>query len=274
MHFKSVFYEIDNYNMQKVRPKKFLGQHFLKDHNIARKIVDSLTLHTGYSRVIEIGPGTGVLTKFLIDRDLDCWFVEIDRDSVSYLQDTYPQISSRIIQDDFLKLSLADYFTENTGLIGNFPYNISSQIFFKVLDNRHFIPEVVGMVQKEVAERLSAPPGNKTYGKLTVLLRTYYDIEYLFTVEPHVFNPPPKVKSAVIRLKRNNTKEIPCDEKFYFQLVKQSFQNRRKTLRNALKAINLPEEIKSDPLLSKRAEQLDVCDFVELCQNIKQHWSK
>jgi len=260
--------------MQYVRPKKSLGQHFLKDQNIARKIVESLTMFTGYSKVVEIGPGTGVLTKSLIEKGVYSWFVEIDRDSVKYLKDTYPQISSRIIEDDFLKLSIPDHFPERFGLIGNFPYNISSQIFFKVLDNRNRIPEVVGMVQKEVAERLSAQSGNKTYGKLTVLLKTYYDIEYLFTVEPHVFIPPPKVKSAVIRLKRNNTAEIPCDEKFYFQLVKQSFQNRRKTLRNALKAINLPEEIKSDPLLNKRAEQLDVCDFIELCQKIKQHWSK
>ncbi|MFC2126075.1 16S rRNA (adenine(1518)-N(6)/adenine(1519)-N(6))-dimethyltransferase RsmA [Bacteroidota bacterium] len=260
--------------MYNIKPKKYLGQHFLKDHNIARKIAASLTGHTGYHTVIEIGPGTGVLTRYLIEQDFDFWFIEIDNESVSYLQKTYPQISSHIIKDDFLKLLLEKHFKEKFAVIGNFPYNISSQIFFKILDYRHQIPEVVGMVQKEVAERLAANPGNKTYGKLTVLLKTYYDIEYLFTVEPHVFHPQPKVRSGVIRLKRNNTKQIPCDEQFYFQMVKQSFQNRRKTLRNALKAINLPEEIRSDPLLDKRAEQLDVSNFVELCQKIKKHWTR
>ena len=260
--------------MYNVKPKKYLGQHFLKDQNIARKIASSLSGHLGYETVVEVGPGTGMLTRFLLDMDFDCWFIEIDNESVNYLQKTYPHISSQIIKDNFLKLSLSNYFTENFAVIGNFPYNISSQIFFKILDYRNQIPEIVGMVQKEVAERLSAQPGNKTYGKLTVLLKTFYDIEYLFTVEPHVFSPPPKVRSGVIRLKRNNTNKIPCDESFYFRVVKQSFQNRRKTLRNALKAINLPEEIKDYPLLDKRAEQLDVWDFIELCQKIEKHWTR
>ena len=260
--------------MSEVRPKKYLGQHFLKDQNIAEKIASSLTGHMGYVNVLEIGPGTGILTKYLINENYHCRFIEIDKESVLFLKNKYPQIASDIIQDNFLKYSLQDLFKERFAIIGNFPYNISSQIFFKVLDYRDKIPEVVGMIQKEVADRLSADPGNKTYGKLTVLLKTYYDIEYLFTVGPQVFKPPPKVNSAVIRLKRNNRGQIPCNEAFYFQMVKQSFQNRRKTLRNALKGINLPSEIISDPILGKRAEQLNVDEFIVLCQTIERHWNK
>jgi len=252
-----------------VRPKKSLGQHFLKDHNIAMKIVDALG--TSALPVVEIGPGTGVLTQFLLKRkDRSLTLVEIDRDSVAYLRKQYPLLHDRIVEGDFLELDLARLVAGDFVIIGNFPYNISSQIFFKVLDHRHQVREVVSMLQKEVAERIAAPHGNKTYGILSVLLQAYYDIELLFTVPPGVFFPPPKVMSAVIRLRRNKREHLDCDEIFFQKVVKQAFQMRRKTLRNALKSLNLPPSISALALFDKRAEQLAVQEFIALTRLIEQ----
>jgi len=245
--------------MNFIRPKKNLGQHFLTDQNIARKIVDSL--ESGVPDVLEIGPGMGVLTQYLLNRtELNLHVIEIDRDSVAYLQQNFPQLK-HVWSEDFLKADIADRFAGNFSIIGNFPYNISSQIFFRVLAFRNRIPEVVGMVQKEVAERIASKHGNKTYGILSVLLQAFYDIEYLFTVSEHVFVPPPKVKSAVIRLKRNNVIALPCSEILFVEVVKAAFNLRRKMLRNSLKTIceNLPGEY-----ADKRPEQLSVDDFVGL----------
>ncbi len=259
--------------MDRVTPKKHLGQHFLKDLNIARQIVQALSGHKNYATVLEIGPGMGVLTDFLLEeRADDLYLMDIDHESVSYLNKKYKDLSDRIIQGDFLKADLAKLFSAPFAIIGNFPYNISSQIFFKILEHRNQVPEIVGMLQKEVAERIASGPGNKQYGILSVLLQAYYDIEYLFTVEPVVFNPPPKVRSAVIRLKRNEKQELGCDEALFKRLVKQGFQNRRKTLRNALKAINLPPEVVALELLDKRAEQLSVEDFVSLTLKTTGNW--
>ncbi|MGJ3234807.1 16S rRNA (adenine(1518)-N(6)/adenine(1519)-N(6))-dimethyltransferase RsmA [Marivirga sp.] len=255
--------------MKGVRAKKHLGQHFLKDTNIAKKIVDSLSGHKKYHKLLEIGPGTGVLSDFLIEKaDYDLLFMDVDQESIDYLQNKYPAQKDKIIKEDFLRIDLGRYYQEPFGIIGNFPYNISSQIFFKVLEYRNQIPEVVGMIQKEVAERIASKEGNKTYGILSVLLQAFYEVEYLFSVPPNVFNPPPKVTSAVLRLRRNETKTLACDEKLFFRVVKQGFNNRRKTLRNALKTFDLSTEIKSLDLLDKRAEQLTVNDFVELTNHI------
>lgn len=254
--------------MEKVRAKKYLGQHFLKDQNIARKIVDSLSYGANKKNVLEIGPGMGVLTQFLVARDIHLKVIEIDSESVQYLGDKYKELE--IIESDFLKYDLDRLFEGPFDVIGNFPYNISSQIFFKILDNRNLVGEVVGMIQKEVAERISSPPGNKEYGILSVLLKAFYDIEYLFSVPPQVFAPPPKVQSAVIRLRRNNVRRLECDEKIFFKVVKQAFQTRRKTLRNALKAINLPEQIVRLEIMDQRAERLSVKDFIELTRLIQE----
>jgi 16S rRNA (adenine1518-N6/adenine1519-N6)-dimethyltransferase len=249
----------------KVKPKKHLGQHFLKDKQIASTIVDLLSLHGNYNRVLEIGPGMGVLTDFLITRSAyETHLIDIDAESVEYLKKSYPALQNRIIQGDFLKLDLETLFDGPFAIIGNFPYNISSQILFKVLDHKNKVSEVVCMLQKEVAQRLASPPGNKDYGILSVLLQAYYTIEYKFTVHEGVFDPPPKVKSGVIRLLRNTVEKLDCDEKLFKQIVKQGFNNRRKTLRNALKPLHLPESMQTHPLLDKRAEQLAVADFVEL----------
>lgn len=245
--------------MSIVQAKKNLGQHFLVDQNIAHKIVDSLGAET--SDVLEIGPGMGVLTQYLLERpELNLHVVEIDSESVTYLEEHFKDLK-HIWSEDFLKCDLSEKFKDNFSIIGNFPYNISSQIFFKVLEHRKRIPEVVGMIQKEVAERIAGGHGKKTYGILSVLLQAYYDIEYLFTVSEHVFDPPPKVKSAVIRLKRNNRTELPCDEVFFKKVVKAAFNLRRKMLRNSLKSIceNLPEVY-----ATKRPEQLSVQDFIDL----------
>ena len=217
-----------------VRAKKYLGQHFLKDEQIAQQIAESLTGLTPH--VLEIGPGMGVLTKYLhANPALDFHAIEIDTESVAYLHDHYPAL--HVIEGDFLKLDLQELFSEPFAVIGNFPYNISSQILFKVYENRNHIPEVVGMFQKEVAERVAAKPGSKTYGILSVLLSAFYDIEYLFTVHEHVFNPPPKVKSAVIRLRRNQVSALACDEALFTKVVKIGFNQRRKTLRNSVSPI-------------------------------------
>jgi len=253
--------------MSYVKPKKSLGQHFLIDQNIAFKIVESLG--AGVPDVLEIGPGTGVLTQYLLKRpEINLHVIEIDRDSVAYLHENFPELEN-IWSEDFLKADIAGKFKGNFSVIGNFPYNISSQIFFKVLEMRNRVPEVVGMIQKEVAERIAGSHGKKTYGILTVLLQTFYDIEYLFTVSEQVFNPPPKVKSAVIRLKRNERKALPCDEQLFVKVVKAAFHLRRKMLRNSLKGVceNLPEKY-----ATKRPEQLSVEDFIDLTctiENIK-----
>lgn len=244
-----------------VRAKKYLGQHFLTDESVAKRIADSLTGLT--SNVLEIGPGMGVLTKYLVaNSKLNFWVVEIDSESVVYLHDHYPAL--KVIEGDFLKLDTSDIFHDSFAVIGNFPYNISSQILFKVYESRNVVPEVVGMFQKEVAERVAAGPGSKTYGILSVLLSAFYDIEYLFTVSENVFNPPPKVKSAVIRLRRNHVTALECDESLFAQVVKTGFNQRRKTMRNALKPLNIPLERVPDGFLQMRAEQLSVADFVEI----------
>ena len=249
--------------MSKVRAKKHLGQHFLKDLGIARDIAHSLSLNN-YSKVLEVGPGMGVLTQFLIPLDTETFVIEIDKESVSYLKKYYPELDNHLIEGDFLKLPLQEIFKEPIAIIGNFPYNISSQILFKAIDHKDLIPEIVGMFQKEVAERVVSPPGSKKYGIISVLLQCYYDVEYLFTVDETVFNPPPKVKSAVIRLRRNDRDKLECDEKKFVQVVKTGFGQRRKTLRNALKSLNLVDENTASQYLSLRAEQLSVEDFMNL----------
>ena len=255
----------------KVKPKKHLGQHFLKDKQIAENIVNLLSLHGGYTKVLEIGPGMGVLTDFLITRpDYETHLIDIDAESIVYLKKNYPQLQNRIIQGDFLRLNLDTLFDEPFAIIGNFPYNISSQILFNILDHKNKVPEVVCMLQREVAQRLASPPGNKEYGILSVLLQAYYTIEYKLTVHEGVFDPPPKVKSGVIRLLRNSVEKLDCDEKLFKQVVKQGFNNRRKTLRNALKPLHLPESMHTHPLLDKRAEQLSVADFIELTKLAKE----
>ena len=249
--------------MSKVRAKKHLGQHFLKDLGIARNIAHSLSLNN-YSKLLEVGPGMGVLTQFLIPLDIETFVIEIDKESVSYLKKHYPELDNHLIEGDFLKQPLQEIFKEPIAIIGNFPYNISSQILFKAIDHKDLIPEIVGMFQKEVAERVVSPPGSKKYGITSVLLQCYYDAEYLFTVDETVFDPPPKVKSAVIRLKRNDRDKLDCDEKKFIQVVKTAFGQRRKTLRNALKSLNLVDENTASQYLSLRAEQLSVEDFMNL----------
>jgi 16S rRNA (adenine1518-N6/adenine1519-N6)-dimethyltransferase len=248
-----------------VRPKKHLGQHFLHDENIARKITGCLPGNV--HRLVEVGPGTGVLTKyFLDDPRLDARFYEIDDESVEYLLKTFPSITGKLFHEDFLRADLSVIPAPFT-VIGNFPYNISSQILFKVLDYRDRVPCLIGMFQKEVAERISSPPGSKRYGILSVLLKAYYDIEYLFTVSESCFYPQPKVKSAVIRLTRNESDKPDCDEEMFFALVKAAFNQRRKTLRNALGAFSFKSLLKSDEIFGKRAEQLSVDDFIFLAKN-------
>jgi 16S rRNA (adenine1518-N6/adenine1519-N6)-dimethyltransferase len=261
-------------NKNKVRPKKSLGQHFLHDQNTARKIVDGLKHpDEGTAAVLEIGPGMGVLTQYLIERsDVELTLVEIDRDSVAYLRKNFSTLRpEQIIEGDFLELDLKTVFPDRFSIIGNFPYNISSQIFFKVLDYRHQVDQVVCMLQKEVADRLSAAHGNKTYGILSVLLQAYYNIRFLFKVHPGAFNPPPKVVSGVIRLERNDRLQLGCDEKLFTTVVKQGFNNRRKTLRNALKNLILPAELSALSIFDKRAEQLSVDDFIQLTRLIEEH---
>ncbi|MBQ5736776.1 MAG: 16S rRNA (adenine(1518)-N(6)/adenine(1519)-N(6))-dimethyltransferase RsmA [Alistipes sp.] len=253
--------------MTEVRAKKALGQHFLTDLNIARKIATSLSGGTAENpdKVLEVGCGMGVLTQFLLEReDIVTYGAEIDSESVEYLHAHYPAFAERLTEGDFLKMDLAATYGDRLKIIGNFPYNISSQIFFKVLENRDIVPECVGMIQKEVAVRLAEPPGSKEYGILSVLLQAWYDIEYLFTVGEKVFNPPPKVKSAVIRLKRNNTEHLDCDEALFIKVVKASFGQRRKMLRNSLKAAFGNFGGNEHRFFTMRAEQLSVADFVEL----------
>ena len=245
-----------------IRPKKHLGQHFLIDEEIARNITDSLTASN--ECLLEIGPGTGVLTKYLVNKGFGSFkAVEIDREAVQYLDKQF-NLGDNLILDDFLKMDLDGLFQGKFSIIGNFPYNISSQIFFKILDYRELVEETVGMLQKEVSQRIASPPGNKEYGILSVLLQAWYEIEYLFSVSEESFSPPPKVKSAVIRLKRNAVRQLPCDEKLFFKVVKVAFNQRRKTLHNALK----PLVGYNGKYAGKRAEQLEVNDFTELTNEI------
>ncbi len=256
---------IERIDMEQVRAKKSLGQHFLTDESIAERIAHSLTGRT--ENLLEIGPGMGVLTKYLTNMEnYHLCTVELDNESVEYLHNHYPDL--KVIKGDFLKLDLKSIFGDRFSVIGNFPYNISSQILFRVFEHHDLVPELVGMFQKEVAERVAAGPGSKTYGILSVLLSAYYDIEYLFTVHEHVFNPPPKVKSGVIRLKRNTVEHLDCDEKRFVQVVKTGFNQRRKTLRNALKPLNCSLDALPETLLAMRAEQLSVNDFITITNNI------
>ena len=260
--------------MGTVRAKKALGQHFLTDLNIARKICDSMSGGTADqpATVLEVGCGMGVLTQFLLQRnDVVTWGAEIDSESVEYLHEHYPDFAPRLIEGDFLKMDLREKFEAPLRVIGNFPYNISSQIFFKVIENRDLVPECVGMIQREVAVRIAEPPGSREYGILSVLLQAWYDIEYLFTVGEKVFNPPPKVKSAVIRLKRNGTTQLGCDEVLFVKVVKASFGQRRKMLRNSLKSVFGDFGGAEHPFFTQRAEQLSVSDFVELTNWVAEH---
>jgi len=248
--------------MFQVKAKKSFGQHFLKDNEIANRIASTLD---GYPPVLEVGAGTGMLTKHLIEKEKDLTVVEIDYESIAYLKEHFPQLKGRIVQHDFLKLDLSKIYNGNFCIIGNYPYNISSQIFFKVLDYKENIPCVSGMIQKEVAERMIASPGNKTYGILSVLLQVWYDIEYLFTVNEQAFIPPPKVKSAVVRLTRNNRKQLNCNEKLFKKVVKASFNQRRKMIRNSIKSLLTEDSsLPDDPIMTKRPEQLSIEQFEQL----------
>lgn len=254
---------------REVRPKKSLGQHFLKDFSVAERIAGTLAPFPGLP-VLEIGPGTGVLTQFLLRDKRDLTVVELDCESVAHLNVHYPALTGRILEADFLKLDLADLFTTPFCVIGNYPYNISSQIFFKVLDFKDKIPCCSGMLQKEVAERLASKPGKKAYGILSVLLQAWYNVEYLFTVEPEVFDPPPKVQSAVIRITRNSRTILGCDEALFKTVIKTAFNQRRKTLRNSLKSlVDKDNAITSLPLFDRRPEQLSVEEFVDLTLRIE-----
>ena len=250
--------------MRKVQPKKYLGQHFLNDARIAARIVEALPLPP--YQVLEVGPGMGVLTGHLaVIPDIDLRLIEVDEESIDYLHAHFPQLSRRIISGDFLKLNLADYFKGKYSVIGNFPYNISSQIFFKVLENRDSVHCITGMVQREVGRRITAPPGSKEYGILSVLMQAWYHAEYLFTVSENVFVPPPKVKSAVVRFIRNDVQDLGCDASLFHKVVKRAFNQRRKTLRNSLKPFGIvAEDERANTLLKLRPEQLGVEEFVEL----------
>jgi 16S rRNA (adenine1518-N6/adenine1519-N6)-dimethyltransferase len=251
-----------------VKAKKYLGQHFLTDENIAKKIADSLSGEK-YDDVLEIGPGMGILTKYLLKKNYTTHVIEIDTESVEYLKAHYLNLRDRIISRDFLKLNLDDFFgNKQLAIIGNFPYNISSQIVFKTLENKHRVPEFSGMFQKEVAKRIAEGPGSKVYGIISVLTQAFYDVEYLFTVPPGVFNPPPKVDSGVIRLIRKNNYTLDVDEKLFFKVVKTAFNQRRKMLRSSLKSFNLSNKLREDAIFAQRPEQLSVQEFISLTQKI------
>lgn len=252
-----------------VRAKKHLGQHFLNDENIAEKIADALT-ENGYENVLEIGPGMGVLTKYLLKKSFTTSVIEIDPESVSYLQTHFLKYSLIIISDDFLKIDISKiYGGKQFAIIGNFPYNISTQIVFKAIENKAQVPELCGMFQKEVAERITRSEGSKTYGIISVLTQAFYDAEYLFTVPPEVFNPPPKVESGVIRLTRKENFTLPVDQSFFFKVVKTAFNQRRKTLRNSLKTFDLSDKLREDVIFAERPEQLSVQQFIELTKSIQ-----
>lgn len=257
--------------MRLVKPKKFLGQHFLKDLKVAQDIADTVDACPELP-VLEVGPGMGVLTQYLLPKQRPLKVVELDYESVAYLREAFPQLEDNIIEDDFLKMNLTRLFDGKPFVLtGNYPYNISSQIFFKMLENKDLIPCCTGMIQKEVAERMAAGPGSKTYGILSVLMQAWYKVEYLFTVHEHVFNPPPKVKSAVIRMTRNDTKQLGCNEALFKQVVKTTFNQRRKTLRNSIKPILGKDcSLTQDPLFDKRPEQLSVQQFIELTNMVEE----
>ena len=254
-----------------VKPKKFLGQHFLKDLGIAQDIADTVDACPGLP-ILEVGPGMGVLTQFLMKKGREVKVVELDFESVAYLKENFQALEGNIIEDDFLKLKLENLFDGKPFVLtGNYPYNISSQIFFKMLYYKDSIPCCTGMIQKEVAERIAAAPGSKTYGILSVLIQAWYRVEYLFTVHEHVFNPPPKVKSAVIRMTRNGTTDLGCDGKLFKQIVKTTFNQRRKTLRNSISSIlDKSHPLSADPIFNKRPEQLSVQEFVELTNRVEE----
>lgn len=261
-----------------VRPKKHLGQHFLRDENIARKIGDTLSLE-GYDKVLEIGPGMGVLTKYLLQKPVDVYAMDLDTESVAYLRDEFtPEHQDlpgrkeifRVLEEDFLRCDLASIFGNDPfAITGNYPYNISTQIVFKALEWRAQVPEFTGMFQKEVAQRICEKEGSKAYGILSVLTQAFYEAEYLFTVPPGVFNPPPKVDSGVLRLRRKANYELPCDERLFFRVVKMAFQQRRKTLRNSLKTLGLPDNLKEDAIFGRRPESLSVAEFIELVRRLE-----
>lgn len=256
--------------MKRVTPKKHLGQHFLTDENIAVRIADAVEKTS--TCVLEIGPGTGILTRALIEREFEEFkLVEIDRESVKYLQERHPELQNQIIEGDFLKMDLKEVFDGKPfTVVGNFPYNISSQILFRVFENRELVPQTVGMFQREVAVRIASEPGNRDYGILSVLLQIYYDIEYLFTVSEHVFNPPPKVKSGVIKLVRNDRTQLPFSDEFMKKVVKTAFNQRRKTLRNSLKSLLTPQVVIPEDILKQRPEQLSAEEFIALAEAIYQ----
>jgi len=253
----------------RVKAKKNLGQHFLKDAAIAHRIVSAVNPQSVNGQVLEVGPGMGVLTSIMLDNPgVSLKVVELDTESVAYLQRHYEQLAGRIINQDFLQLNFEQVFEGKFGIVGNFPYNISSQIFFKVYENRHLVTEVVGMVQKEVGERIAAGPKGRTNGILSILLQAFYQVEVLFQVPPHVFDPPPKVTSVVVRLKRNEREQLSCDEQLFKKVVKQAYSMRRKTLRNALKPLGLPSEYLSAKQFDRRAEELSVENYIALTKEI------
>ena len=275
--------------MRLVKPKKFLGQHFLTDLGIARDIADTVDACPDIP-VLEVGPGMGVMTQYLVQKPRTVKVVEIDYESVSFLREKFPSLEENIIEDDFLKMHLENVFQgQSFVLTGNYPYNISSQIFFKMLDYKELIPCCTGMIQKEVAERIAAAPGNKSYGILSVLIQAWYSVEYLFTVHEHVFNPPPKVKSAVIRMTRNSTTSLGCDEQLFKRLVKTTFNQRRKTLRNNIRPLlgeldtqcakegfPIPDHstLLQDPIFNQRPEQLSVQQFIELTNRVSDEYKR
>lgn len=257
--------------MSTVRAKKHLGQHFLNDKNAAKRIADALDPSLGFTQVLEVGPGMGVLSDFLLEKEeFETFLIDIDDESITYLQDKYPQLGDRLIHGDFLTLDFNQYFGEKMAVIGNYPYNISSQILFKILEERDRVMQMAGMFQKEVAQRCVAQPGTKEYGIISVFLQAYYDVEYLFTVKAGAFNPPPKVLSGVMRMTRNNVTDLGCDEALFWKVVKAGFNQRRKTLRNALSSIITKDKMSNNPLYDLRAERLTVKDFVDLTNDIAQ----
>ena len=257
--------------MKLVKPKKFLGQHFLKDLQVAKDIADTVDACPEIP-ILEVGPGMGVLTQYLLPKGRPTKVVELDFESVAYLRENFSELGENIIEQDFLRMNLEELFDGKPFVLtGNYPYNISSQIFFKMLDYKNLIPCCTGMIQKEVAERIAAKPGKKTYGILSVLIQAWYHVEYLFTVDEHVFNPPPKVKSAVIRMTRNETQDLGCNEKLFKQIVKTTFNQRRKTLRNSISPIlDKANPLSADPIFNKRPEQLSVAEFIELTNRVEQ----
>ena len=265
----------NNLRMKLVKPKKFLGQHFLKDLQVAQDIADTVDACPSLP-ILEVGPGMGVLTQFLLKKERPVKVVELDFESVAFLRENFSIMGENIIEQDFLKMDLSQLFGgQPFVLTGNYPYNISSQIFFKMLDYKDLIPCCTGMIQKDVSERIAAGPGSKTYGILSVLIQAWYHVEYLFTVHEHVFNPPPKVKSAVIRMIRNETSELGCDEKLFKQIVKTTFNQRRKTLRNSISPIlGKDNPLSSDPIFNKRPEQLSVQEFIDLTNRVQQALSQ